>query len=65
MEFILFYFLVHPCNLAQFSIYGGLSPDPKHMEPLYHGGLRNDSLKERINLSSEECQIKGNGHVVS
>lgn len=43
--------VVHPCNLSEFTIYGGMSPVVRNMEMLLHGGLRNDSVKERFDLS--------------
>ncbi|KAM0789624.1 hypothetical protein ACM66B_000429 [Microbotryomycetes sp. NB124-2] len=41
---------VHPCNLFEFTIAGGMSPDPRHMEPLLYAGLRNDTHKELFDL---------------
>ncbi|GAA5864021.1 hypothetical protein JCM1840_000669 [Sporobolomyces johnsonii] len=43
----------HPCNLADFSIYGGLSPDHLSMEPLCEGSLKNDANTERVALPLE------------
>ncbi|KAK4054316.1 hypothetical protein OIO90_003549 [Microbotryomycetes sp. JL221] len=41
---------VHPCNLFEFTIAGGMSPDPRYMEPLLYAGLRNDTTKEVFDL---------------
>ncbi|KAI5480427.1 hypothetical protein MNV49_000580 [Pseudohyphozyma bogoriensis] len=46
------YHKTHPCNLAEFSVSGGLSPNPRYMELLYHGGLKNDSQKETFDLKT-------------
>ncbi|GAA5939325.1 hypothetical protein JCM1841_002936 [Sporobolomyces salmonicolor] len=43
----------HPCNLAEFSIYGGLSPDHLSMEFLCEGSLKNDTHAERVPLPLE------------
>ncbi|GJN91382.1 hypothetical protein Rhopal_004403-T1 [Rhodotorula paludigena] len=43
----------HPCNLADFTIWGGLTPDPLAMEPLLEGGLKNDAAPERFELPIE------------
>ncbi|GAA6064014.1 hypothetical protein JCM10212_005497 [Sporobolomyces blumeae] len=43
----------HPCNLAEFSILGGLSADPLSMEPLVEGSLKNDAATERVQLPVE------------
>jgi len=43
----------HPCNLFEFSLYGGLSPQKRYMEPILHGGLRNDQHKELFSLRTE------------
>ncbi|GAA5974919.1 hypothetical protein JCM5350_004504 [Sporobolomyces pararoseus] len=43
----------HPCNLAEFSIFGGLSADQLSMEPLLDGTLKNDANVEKFNLSME------------
>lgn len=64
MSVIWLFTSVHPCNLAEFSIYGGLSPNPKHMDLLYHGGLKNDTLKERIELAVGEASDKAGGEIV-
>jgi hypothetical protein len=40
----------HPCNLREFKIYGGQSPNPAQMSLLYHGGLKNDSIPETFDL---------------
>lgn len=44
---------VHPCNLYEFSIYGGMSPDYRYMEPLLHSTLKNDSTPESFKLPIE------------
>ncbi|KAK4054099.1 hypothetical protein OIV83_001124 [Microbotryomycetes sp. JL201] len=41
---------VHPCNLFEFTVAGGMSPDPRYMEPLLYAGLRNDTNKELFDL---------------
>ncbi|GAA5827271.1 hypothetical protein JCM3770_005992, partial [Rhodotorula araucariae] len=40
----------HPCNLADFTLWGGLSPDPLAMEPLLDATLKNDASPERFRL---------------
>ncbi|GAA5914183.1 uncharacterized protein JCM6883_000764 [Sporobolomyces salmoneus] len=40
----------HPCNLAEFSIFGGLSPDPASMERLLDGLLKNDTNTQKFRL---------------
>lgn len=46
--------IAHPCNLAEFSIFGGLSPEASSMEPLVKGGfLKNDVNTERFALPVE------------
>ncbi|GAA5988104.1 hypothetical protein JCM10908_002064 [Rhodotorula pacifica] len=40
----------HPCNLAEFTLWGGLSPDPLAMEPLLEGSLKNDASTETFEL---------------
>lgn len=40
----------HPCNLSELQVYGGLSPDPRHMQLLLNAGLKNDSTKELFPL---------------
>jgi hypothetical protein len=40
----------HPCNLREFKIYGGLSPNLSQMSLLYQGGLKNDSIPETFDL---------------
>ncbi|GAA5847415.1 hypothetical protein JCM9279_000471 [Rhodotorula babjevae] len=40
----------HPCNLADFTLWGGLSPDPLAMEPLLDSTLKNDANPERFSL---------------
>ncbi|GAA5937045.1 hypothetical protein JCM3775_001937 [Rhodotorula graminis] len=40
----------HPCNLADFTLWGGLSPDPLAMEPLLDSTLKNDAHPERFSL---------------
>ncbi|ORY89609.1 Muskelin N-terminus-domain-containing protein [Leucosporidium creatinivorum] len=47
------YCKTHPCNLFEFSLYGGLSPQKRYMEPILHGGLRNDAQKELFTLRIE------------
>ncbi|GAA6020449.1 hypothetical protein JCM11491_000250 [Sporobolomyces phaffii] len=44
----------HPCNLAEFSISGGLSADPLTMEPLVRtASLKNDANPEKFPLPVE------------
>ncbi|BGP63257.1 hypothetical protein NBRC10512v2_004597 [Rhodotorula toruloides] len=43
----------HPCNLADFTLWGGLTPDPLSMEPLLEGGLKNDAMPERFEVPIE------------
>ncbi|GAA5948767.1 hypothetical protein JCM3765_005002 [Sporobolomyces pararoseus] len=43
----------HPCNLAEFSIFGGLSADHLSMEPLLDGTLKNDANVEKFELPVE------------
>lgn len=50
---------VHPCNLHEFSVYGGMSPNVHYMEPLFHGGLKNDSTPETFNLPIELASSTG------
>ncbi|GAA5913327.1 hypothetical protein JCM8208_005210 [Rhodotorula glutinis] len=40
----------HPCNLADFTLWGGLSPDPLAMEPLLDSTLKNDANPEHFSL---------------
>lgn len=40
----------HPCNLAEFSIYAGMSPSPSSMEKLLDGSLKNDSNTQKFGL---------------
>ncbi|KAI8803988.1 Muskelin N-terminus-domain-containing protein [Cladochytrium replicatum] len=42
------YHKVHVCNLKEFKVYGGLSPD--NMHELLHSGLRNDTEPETFTL---------------
>jgi hypothetical protein len=42
------YHKVHVCNLKEFKVYGGLSPN--NMMELLHSGLRNDSEMETFSL---------------
>ncbi|KAJ3076625.1 Muskelin 1, intracellular mediator containing kelch motif [Podochytrium sp. JEL0797] len=42
------YHKVHVCNMREFKIYGGLTPD--NMTELLHAGLRNDSEAETFSL---------------
>nr|KAJ3410527.1 Muskelin 1, intracellular mediator containing kelch motif [Polyrhizophydium stewartii] len=42
------YHKVHVCNLKEFKVYGGLTPD--NMLELLHSGLRNDSEQETFSL---------------
>jgi hypothetical protein len=39
---------VHVCNLKEFKVYGGLTPN--NMTELLHSGLKNDSEKETFAL---------------
>ncbi|KAJ3045304.1 Muskelin 1, intracellular mediator containing kelch motif [Rhizophlyctis rosea] len=48
------YHKVHVCNLKEFKVYGGLTPD--NMIELLHSGLRNDSEPETFSL-----KFKANG----
>ncbi|KAL8292037.1 hypothetical protein RQP46_001503 [Phenoliferia psychrophenolica] len=41
----------HPCNLQDFSIFGGMSSSKRYMEPLLHGALKNDPNKEAFPLN--------------
>jgi hypothetical protein len=44
----------HPCNLAEFSIYGGMKPDRASMRELVKGGsLRNDANTEKVGVPVE------------
>ncbi|BGP41081.1 hypothetical protein JCM10450v2_005109 [Rhodotorula kratochvilovae] len=40
----------HPCNLADFTLWGGLTPSPLAMEPLLDTTLKNDAVPERFDL---------------
>ncbi|KAH6591184.1 hypothetical protein BASA61_005038 [Batrachochytrium salamandrivorans] len=42
------YHKVHVCNLKEFKVYGGMTPN--HMLELLHSGLRNDSEQETFAL---------------
>ncbi|KAM0749031.1 hypothetical protein T439DRAFT_327521 [Meredithblackwellia eburnea MCA 4105] len=42
------YMKQHPCNVSELAIYGGMSPNKRYMERIHHGGLKNDSIKERF-----------------
>lgn len=54
----------HPCNLYEFSIYGGMSPDVAYMQPLHHGSLKNDTVAEVVPLPTDVA-TQGRGSVVS
>lgn len=41
---------MHPCNLYEFALYGGLTPQARYMEPLLQGALKNDTQKEMFDL---------------
>ncbi|BGP25481.1 mei4-dependent protein 6 [Rhodotorula toruloides] len=49
----------HPCNLADFTLWGGLSPYPLSMEALFEGGLKNDAMPERFEVPIEVGGKKG------
>ena len=44
------HFKSHPCNVAEMQVLGGLVAQPRHMELLHTGGLRNDSTPESFKL---------------
>lgn len=37
--------------MSDFSIYGGMTPNKRYMEPLFHGGLKNDAVPESFPLT--------------
>jgi muskelin len=41
----------HVCNLREFRVYVGSSPEPSSMVEVFRGGLENNALRERIALS--------------
>ncbi|SGZ26947.1 BQ5605_C025g10006 [Microbotryum silenes-dioicae] len=53
------YHKVHPCNLHEFSVYGGMSSDLSCMEPLLHAGLKNDSQPEQFKLPTDAAAPPG------
>ncbi|KAK9899070.1 hypothetical protein P389DRAFT_209091 [Cystobasidium minutum MCA 4210] len=41
----------HPCNVKEFKIYAGMSPDMKAMSLVYWGGLKNDPVAETFEVA--------------
>lgn len=41
----------HPCNVREFKVYAGLSPDMKTMSLVHWGGLKNDSTAEEVEVA--------------
>ncbi|GAA5868721.1 hypothetical protein JCM3774_003636 [Rhodotorula dairenensis] len=50
----------HPCNLAEFTLWGGLSSDPLSMEPLLEGSLKNDANTETFELPIQIGELESN-----
>lgn len=55
----------HPCNLAEFTLWGGMSPDPLSMEPLLEGSLKNDANTETFVLPIQIGELESNATTVS
>lgn len=46
----------HPCNVREFKIYAGQTPDMKTMSLVHWGGLKNDAIAETFELSYKNSE---------
>jgi hypothetical protein len=53
------YHKVHVCNLKEFKVFGGLTPN--NMVELLHSGLRNDSEPETFSLKFKSNNVVSDG----
>jgi hypothetical protein len=50
----------HPCNLSEFVVSSGITADPRHMKVLFRGGLKNDNVNERFDLTRKDVSEDDN-----